>query len=119
MGHADIKSFTTKITASGTDTQIVYAPWRTGRRYFVKKMSITNESTSTLSILKLYDKDLSNATPPIRGDSSNNPLLEYIIPQSTTLVIDDKEMINEYFASGIVGNSSVANIVVMVQVEED
>ena len=123
MGHAKQKSFTTKIFNSNADTQIVTAPWRVGRRYFVKKMTLTNESASTAAKVVFYDKDTNNATPPVRGNSATDgtaaPLLEYYVPLSTSLVIDDKEMMNEYFASGIVGNSTVANVVVMVQVEED
>lgn len=117
MGYADTKSFTAKITAANTDTQIITAPWRAQRRYFVNKIMITNEGAA--AIVKLYDDDLLNATPPVRGNSSAAPLLEFYVPTNSTMFVDDKSCPKEFFISGIVGNSTIANVVVTVEIKED
>jgi hypothetical protein len=117
MGFADIKSITTKITSANTPTQIFTSPWRAQRRYFVKKMILTNEGTA--SVVKFYDDDLANATPPIRGDAANSPLLEFNVGANSTLSLSDLQLPFEFFISGMVGSSSIANMVVTVEIQED
>jgi hypothetical protein len=117
MGYADTKSWTTKIVAANTDTQILIAPWRAQRRYFVNKIIITNEGAA--AIVKLYDDDLSNATPPVRGNSGSAPLLEFYVPTNTSLLVDERQCPKEFFISGIVGNSTIANVVVTIEYKED
>jgi hypothetical protein len=117
MGYADTKSFTTKIVTPNTDTQIIFAPWRAQRRYFVNKIVITNEGAA--AIVKLYDDDLSNATPPVRGNSGSAPLLEFYVPTNTTIFVDERMCPKEFFISGIVGNSTIANVVITIEVKED
>lgn len=118
MGHADRKAISKKITNATTDTQIFTAPWRIRRRYFIKKLILTNENAA-IAIVKFFDKDTASATPPVRGDNANAPLLEFIVPVTTTITLEDVEMPCEWFGSGLVANSSVNNVVVMCEVEED
>jgi hypothetical protein len=117
MGFADIKSITWKILASNTPTQIFWAPWRAQRRYFLNKLLITNEGAAT--IVKFYDDDLSNGTPPIRGDGVNSPLLEISVPANSTFVLDEKSCPKEFFISGMVGISTVSVVVVTAEFQED
>ncbi len=118
MGHADRKAIAKKITNATTDTQIFTAPWRIRRRYFVKKLILSNENAGVATV-KFFDKDTASATPPVRGDNANAPLLEFIVPIGTTITLEEVELPCEFFGSGMVANSSVNNVVVMVEVEED
>jgi hypothetical protein len=123
MGFPDIHAFPKKIIAANTDTQIFTAPWRVRRRYFMKSMVLTNEDLTNDALVKFYDDDLSSGTPPIRGNSASDataaPLLEFWVKAKTTLILDEKSIPREYFCSGMVGNSSVANVVVMPTIQED
>lgn len=117
MGNANIKSFTTKVTSANTDTQIFKAPWLAYRRYIINKLIITNEGAAT--VVKFYDKDLSNVTPVVRGDSVNAPLLEFNVGANTTLFLDERTAPKEFFQAGMVANSSIANQVITVEITED
>lgn len=117
MGNANIKSFTTKITSANTDTQIFTAPWRSYRRYIINKIIITNEGAAT--VIKFYDKDTANVTPVVRGDNANAPLLEFNVAANTTVYLDERTAPKEFFQAGMVGNSTIANQVVTVEVKED
>jgi hypothetical protein len=117
MGFADIKSITWKITSSNTPTQIFLAPWRAQRRYFLNKLLITNEGAA--AIVKFYDDDLLNGTPPLRGDAVNAPLLEIYVPANSTFILDEKSCPKEFFISGMVGVSTIANVVVTAEFQED
>jgi len=119
MGNANIKSYTTKITSSNTDTQIFTSPWRAQRRFIANKIVIANEQAATAAIVKFYDKDLANGTPPVRGDNGTFPLLEFIVPATATAYIDERMCPREFFISGCVGYSSVNNVVVTFEIKED
>ena len=118
MGYPARKSVTKKITSATTDTQIFTAPWRVPKRYFITKLVLTNENAGANTI-KFYDKDTASATPPVRGDNANAPLLEYIVPATTTITLTEEELPCEFFGAGMVGYASVNNIVVQVEVRED
>jgi hypothetical protein len=119
MGFADTKAIATKITSATTDTQIFTSPWRAQRKYYLHKLILTNEQLSTVATVKFYDKDGAAGAPPVRGDNANAPLLEFIVPALTTLSLSELQCPREFFISGCVANSSVANVVVMVEINED
>ena len=119
----NVKSFTNKITAATTNTQIFTSPWRIRKRYVVKKLILTNENAAQ-AVVKFFDDDLSDATTPARGDNTNAPLLEVCVPiQSTTnsgmLILTEEQLPREFYQGGMVGYSSVNNVVVHVEVEEE
>lgn len=117
MGFANIKALSAKITTPNSNTQIFFSPWRAQRRYFTRKLIITNEGAA--AIVKFFDDDLSNVTPPNRGDAANLPLLEFQVPANSTLILDERSCPREFFISGMVAQSSIANVVVMVEIQED
>lgn len=123
IGKPNTKSFTTKVTAATTATQIFTSPWRLRKRYVVKKLLIANENAAENTI-KFYDDDIADATTPARGDSTNAPLLQVTVPiRSTTnsgmLILEEKDLPREFYQGGLVAYASVANAVVMVEVEEE
>lgn len=123
MGLQDITVITKKITAATTDTQIALAPYRARRRYILRKLIICNENAAQ-AVVKLFDDDLNDTTTPARGDHTNAPLLEVCVPiQSTTasgtLILDANSCPRIWFQGGVVGYSSVNNVVVTVELQED
>jgi len=118
MGSQDTKAFSAKISATNTDTQIFIAPWRARRRYFLTGLIITNEGASAATV-KFYDKDANSTTPLTRGDNASLPLLEFIVPATNTLFLNDQQIPKEFFQAGMMGNSNVANVVVMAEVQDD
>lgn len=119
MGFADIKSYSNKIVAASTDTQIFTAPWRAQRKYYCRKIIITNEQLTNAATVKFYDKDGASGTPPVRGDNNNNPLIEVIVPALTTLALDELTCPREFFISGCMGWSNQANVVTTFELKED
>lgn len=117
MGQANINVYTTKLTTPNTDTQIFRSPWLITRRYILERMTLTNEGTAC--IVKFYDKDISSGVPPVSGDSVNAPLLEYNVGANSTLIIDELMCLKKPFVAGMVGNTNIANLIVMVQIRED
>lgn len=119
MGYADRKAISKKITNATTETQVFTSPWRNRRRYFIRKLVLTNESASTVAIVQFIDKDTASATPPVRGVTNTAPLLEFIVPFSGTITLEEKELPCEFFGSGMVVYSSLNNVIVMCEIEED
>ena len=117
MGQPDINVYSVKITSANTDTQIFKSPWLVNRSYIIQQITLTNEGTAT--VVKFYDDDLSSPVPPTLGNSGAGPLLEYNVGANATLVIDRKMCPHKRFISGMVGNSSIANLHVVVEVKED
>ena len=118
MGYQNRKSVSKKITNATTETQIFTAPWRERRRYFIKKLVLTNENAGAATV-QFIDKDTASPTPPVRGTTNTAPLLEFIVPIGVTVTLPESELPCEFFLSGMVAYSSVNNVVVMVEVEED
>ena|SRR6478752_3444861 len=119
MGHADRKAISKKITNATTETQIFTAPWRIRRRYFIKKLIISNEQATNVAVVQFIDKDTASATPPVRGATNTAPLLEILAPAKGTITFEEAELPCEFFGSGMVAYSDFNNVVVMVEVEED
>lgn len=118
MGYANINSYTAKITAATTNTQILIAPWRIRKRYILRKLILSNENAGAATV-RFFDDDLNDATTPVRGDNANAPLLEFILGAGTTLVLNRDQLPFTYFQGGMVGHSSVNNVVVSAEIEED
>lgn len=115
---ANINSYTAKITAATTNTQIFVAPWRIRKRYVLKKLILANENAGAATV-RFYDDDLNDATTPARGDNANAPLLEFILAAGTTMTLKNDDLPFTFFQGGCVGYSSVNNVVVMAEIEED
>ena len=118
MGHANINSYTAKITAATTNTQILIAPWRIRKRYILRKLILSNENAGAATV-RFFDDDLNDATTPARGDNANAPLLEFIVAAGTTTMVSTTTLPFTYFQGGMVGHSSVNNVVVTAEIEED
>src|SRR5207245_11175677 len=100
MGYADRKAISKKITNATTETQVFTSPWRNRRRYFIRKLVLTNENAA-LATVQFIDKDTASATPPVRGVTNTAPLLEFIVPVTGTITLEQGELPCEFFDSGM------------------
>ena len=119
MGFADRKSYPFRLTVNGADGQALEANWRDRRRLVIARLLLSNESTTTASIVKIYDKSTTSGAPATRGDSTSNPLLEFIVPASNTLVFEENKLPREFFMAGITANASITPLQMNIEVMDD
>ena len=118
MGFADRKNYSYRLTVNGADAQALEANWRDRRRYFLMRLIATNEG-ATASLVKIYDKSTTSGAPASRGDSNNNPLIEFYVPGNSTVSFEENTLPREFFMGGITMNATVTPLQVNFVVLDD
>lgn len=115
---------TVRVTSANLDFQLMRASWAAPYqlRARIKKLVVSNRNGVAGAIF-IWDDDLSSTTPPIRG-SAAAPLITIGVAASpasgvsaSNTVLDEDDLPNEEFDSGIALQGTQINMAVMAEVE--
>lgn len=118
MGFSDRKTYNFRLTTNATDGQALEANWRDRRRFFLIRLMATNEST-TISLVKIYDKSTTAGAPTIRGDSASAPLLEFYVPANSTVTFEENRLPKEFFIGGMTVNATQTPLQLNFEIMDD
>lgn len=113
------------IASGSVSTQIARMPWQSpvNKKGIVKKIAVTNTIFGSAGILRIWDQDLSNTTPPTAGSAGDAIYTLEISPVaasgvgSKTVFYAENDLPEIDFIGGLACQSTLPGVSVLAEIE--